>query len=170
MNLIEMTKTKIKLKWIAFKKWLTGFKISDGISILSLLVSLAGFIWVVKTLQSSDDTASTDTYLKTYEWTLDIDKAFIEKPQLKRYLDGDTTSSDGNNYNKQVTEAFAEYMLDSYDAVLNNTSYFKSHKDVQDQWLTTVASTFSKYCVMRKVYVKDSLLYGYQLKAAYHKG
>lgn len=156
-----------KQKWeaLSFSQHLTFI-----ISGLGLFFTIAGFALVILSLRSSEKVASTSTYLQTYAWTLETDKAFIDNPKLKEYLYADPKKlKDDTGYisNRPKLEAIAEYMLDSYDAVLNNKSYFNIDSETGIQWMKTVEDDFSKSAILSETFAPKAKLYGAQLNSAF---
>lgn len=90
----------------------------------------------------------------------------LDSPGLKSCLMyGKTTKPATGDTAKAI--ALAEWMLDSYDAVLNNDNYFKRDSLTGQQWMKTVAKKFHDYPTLRVVFERDSDLYGYRLKKVY---
>lgn len=137
-----------------------------GVAIAGVVVAIAGFVVVYFTLKSNDNTASINTYLQTYGWATNIDKQLFEHPEMDTYLK-DTTYLKEAPAISVKTKQFAEYMLDNYDAVLNNQTYFEIDTATGRAWMRTVVKEFRDYPVLQKVYKQDSSLFGHELKTAY---
>lgn len=146
-------------------------RITLTISLVSLIISAGGFWLVYKQLKSNDEAVSMSTYLQTYGWTVDIDKAFIDDPKLKTYLYGDTATLNktdtGFKKERAKVDAIADWMLDDYDAVLNNESYFKIVPDDGKLWMCTVSRGFHLSSILRAEFQKDSALFSPMLMEAY---
>jgi len=142
--------------WLSFNELLTA-----GISI-------AGIIFIVITLRSNEHAVSTGTYLKTYGWTLEIDKILIENPKLRHYFtDGDSLKIPADSDAHIKVEAMADYMLDNFDAVLNNTSYFERNDAAGNAWKKSVSSYFRTSPILCQRFLIDPEAYNPALKEAY---
>ncbi|MFC0515176.1 hypothetical protein ACFFGT_13235 [Mucilaginibacter angelicae] len=155
------------------QKWQT-FTFSERFTAITsvggIVVSIVGLTLVIISLKSSEKIASTSTYLQTYAWTIDVDKAFIEHPEAKGYLYEDIAKLKSNSKYKQdkaQLDVILELMLDSYDAILNNTSYFKIYPDQYQIWMKTVKDNFKRSAVLRMKFEMDSDEYSSLLDQAY---
>ena len=136
--------------------------------VLTAGISIAGIIFVVITLKSNEHAISTGTYLQTYGWTLEIDKILIENPKLRHYFtDGDSLKIQDDSSAYIKVEAMADYMLDNFDAVLNNTSYFERHDAAGKAWKKSVSNYFSKSPILCQRFLIDPEVYNPALKEAY---
>ena len=64
-------------------------------------------------------------------------------------------------------EAIADYMLDVYDAMLNNKTYFDIDKPTGEQWQKTISGYFRQSPVLCQRYLHNLALYGPALEEAY---
>ena len=140
------------------------------ISFFGLLISIGGFYYVYKGLQSNDRAVSTNTYLQTYGWTLEIDKILTESPRIRPYLlDYNTAKLQLSADDSIKADAIADYMLDNFDAVLRNKSYFEIDSSAGRVWKETVAQYFKNSPLLCKAFSMDSLSYSQELRDAFHK-
>jgi hypothetical protein len=159
-------KSWIRLAKSWFKRAKPWFHLSFN-QVLTLIISLAGFIVIIITLISNGHDVSTSTYLQTYGWTMEIDKIFIEKPNLKPYFMGGDSLKNKADTNCAKVEAVAEYMLDGFDAVLNNTSYFKIDPETGKDWEKTVSDYFRRSPDLRERFENERDLFGKHLNNVY---
>ncbi len=165
---METIRLKIRKFFNEFKKIPLKDRLGLWLSVLGFLGVIITLYYNKKSLDANNNTANIDTYLKTYAWTIDIDKALVDDPNLKCSLAKDWKTSNNPTFDEEAkATAFAEYMLDIYDAVLNNTNYFKDDTVTEQQWIDTIAQQFNDYPVLGDVFVPKCSLYGRGLNNAY---
>jgi hypothetical protein len=134
--------------------------------LLTTIISVLGFAAVIWTIESGKKALTTNSYLQVYGWTYDIDKIFIEKPQLRHYFyEGDSILPNDSNY--QQVEAIAEFMLDNFDAVLNNEDYFKKDLEAKKAWVNYIRCSFHSSPILRTEFKNNLSSYRKELEDVY---
>ncbi len=131
---------------------------------LYLVLTLAGFVAIVLTVRESQFTIHASYANQMTNWSIEIDKTFIEHPELRPYFyEGDTIMNDNPNYAK--ASAVAEEMLDVFDGIIGNR-YYKLDPTDEKIWRNWMISCFSKspilcqkYCETLGWYPKVSEVY-----------
>jgi hypothetical protein len=84
--------------------------------------------------------------------TLEMDKIFIEKPELRPYFyDGVDIKDDDKNYNLVV--AVAEYQIDYFDSAMTQMDYLpedQDSKEDRDTWNQYFADSFAHSPILCK--------------------
>jgi len=131
----------------------------------STVISIVGFVSVLIGLYLNERAVRTDTYLKTYGWTLEIDKVLVENAALRPYFTDNKPLNSATDSSK--VEAIADYMLDIFDAVLNNKSYFETHAAAEEQWKKAVGDYFKKSPVLCQRFQSNLGMYSSALEEVY---
>ena len=98
-------------------------KLSFIVSVRSLIVSLLGFVLIIWSLNAANEALKRSIYGSISNWTFELDKAFLQSPELRPYFyDGKDIDTDDPLYPK--AQQMAEYMLDTFDSVLEHKAYF----------------------------------------------
>lgn len=132
------------------------------IAFLALVISTIGLICIYITLRSSEEIDSKNTYLQTYSWVIDIDKYTAEHPKIFNYLKHDTAKL--KSAIRDTVKQFANLMFDTYDAVLNNNSYFENVPKARREWEETVGQYFEENIALRQIFSTEISLYGANLR------
>jgi hypothetical protein len=113
----------------------------------SLAVSILGFAAVIYTIHDAAKVWKADVYSKASPWILDLDKTFVEHPELRAYFYKDGTNPPvyeipETETNRAQVLAMSEYILDTYDAFLAERSKYGDVTLASD-WTTWMSDTFN---------------------------
>ena len=113
-----------------------------------MIISILGFAaGVIYTIRDAAKVWRADVYSKASPWVLDLDKAFVEHPELRVYFYKDGTNQPvytvpDTETNRAQVLAMAEYILDTYDAFLAERSKYGDVTLASD-WTTWMSDTFN---------------------------
>jgi len=115
-------------------------------------IALAGFIGLIYTIRMSDEPIRRSLYLSMAQWTIDIDKVFIEHPDLRPYFySGKEIELSDTQYNRALS--VAEMVIDTMDSVLEHKGYFNGgapHKG----WYHWIDDNFENSPIIRVCMLK----------------
>lgn len=123
-----------------FERW------TLAISAFSTLVTIAGFGFVWMQLRSANDSLRTGVYANMSNWTFELDKAFIEHPELRPYFyDKKDIREDDPLFAKAA--AMAEFELDNFDSIMEQERYFPAGS-LHEGWRRWIFNGFDKSPVL----------------------
>lgn len=133
-----------------------------------LLVSIAGFFLIWRTLDATKKSIHYSVYLQMTNWTRDLDRDFIEHPELVRYFTrGDSIAPSDTNYIR--AHEMAQQYLDDFDAILANKSYFDidNTDDSKEPWINWINDCFSHSPILCQKFEETERWYTPELKKTY---
>jgi len=86
-------------------------------------------------------------YVSANSWTIDLDKAFLDKPELRPYF-YENAAFTTNDTNYEEVMAMSEYMLDTLDSFVNHR-FVTEKKPVQQSWKNWMFFCFSNSPALR---------------------
>jgi hypothetical protein len=88
----------------------------NWVSILQLVVSIAGFLLVITSVRQAAETLERSVYSNATDWVLGLDRVFIERPHLRPYFyNGEAIAPGHDDFDEAV--AMAELVADTLEAV-----------------------------------------------------
>lgn len=150
----------VKIKMWASKQWkalVLGFEEMKFFERWTLIVQILTFVVglaVILQLHQGHVEIQHEVYVNANDWMLDLDKAFLEKPELRPYFyDNITIETNDKSYFEAL--AMAEYELDAFDSFLNHR-FVEQHKPVQESWKNSMIFCFNHSPILRS-YIRDHI-------------
>ncbi len=98
------------------------------LQIITIIVG-AGVFWQIR--EGSDEIENTK-YATANSWMLDLDKAFLDKSELRPYFYEGKAIPPSTDREYRPVMAMSEYMLDTFDSFISHR--FPRRKRVQPSW------------------------------------
>ena len=90
---------------------------SVGIAFVSAVITIAGFWFLWLQLRSTNESLRAGAYSNMSSWTFDLDKAFLQYPELRPYFyAGKDIREDDPLFLRAQT--MAEFLLDNFDSIM----------------------------------------------------
>jgi len=125
------------LKKIAasFKSKMDSLTLYEKLSLTLSFISLLSLIFVVVQVRQTTVSMQASMYATIATQTLEMDKMFIEKPELRPYFyDGQDIKKGDLNYDRVLS--IAEYQLDYFDSTRTELGYIPRDQDTQEDRAT----------------------------------
>lgn len=142
--------------------------------LISIVISIAGFIIVILTLKDTENTLTAADSLihaglssQMSNWTIEIDKSFIQHPELRPYF-YDNIPIDTNSGDYRRACNIAELMLDGFDAVMGN-QYYKLTVKEKDMWRKWIFACFKQSPILRQIFDDTRDWYSAEIGEIYHE-
>lgn len=124
---------------------------------VALAVTVGGFVVVYFQLRNANEALSGGVNASVSTWTFEIDKAFLEHPELRPYFyGGQDIAPDDPNFHK--AEAMAEFLLDSFDSIES----FKGDIPAgipHEGWVNWIYDCYGNSPLLRRYAAKQSRWY-----------
>lgn len=126
----------------SFERW------THTIALIRLAFTIAGFLVVIFTVLRIDAPTKRSVFASMSQWTMDIDKTFIEYPEFRPYFyAGKQIKPDDPQYNRAVS--IAEMMIDSMDSVLQHSKAVRGGV-VYEGWDNWIDDSFETSPLLRE--------------------
>jgi len=141
-------------------------RVKFSLDFAGLVVNVLGFGIAIYTLHGAAVAFENQVYTNSAPWFLDLDKAFIDKPELRHYFYRDNTKSEPANdrlYRPRAL-AMAEYILDVFDSYLAQRTEY-GHQSIPADWTNWMSHTFTsspllvRYLEDHKEWYQSGVLY-----------
>lgn len=120
-------------------------------SLLGVVVAIAGFCLVFYQVRQLRDTIRADTHARIYEHALEVQKLFIERPELRRHFNGDESAEDSQLL--AATELVADYL----EHIALQSRYVPDH--VKEAWSNYTRHLLDKSPSLCKFLVENRSIY-----------
>jgi hypothetical protein len=136
---------------------------------ISFSVSVCGFAAVVSALFYNAMSFRSNVQQSMVRLVTDLDKVFIDRPDLVNYFEG---GEDIDPTNPKFAQAYATAVmfLDVMDLAETQNGSLQSAWSTPDAWDEWITDEFAESPILRKVYLARANWYGGDLRKSYEKG
>jgi hypothetical protein len=141
----------------------------NALEATTLIVSIMGFSAAIYTIHDAAKQFADNVYASATPWFLDLDKAFIDKPEYRQYFYWDNAqpvakyTKPKERYDPRAL-AYAEYVLDVFDSYLATRTEY-GHQSLPPDWANWMYHTFDsspllvRYLLDHKEWYQSGVLY-----------
>jgi hypothetical protein len=136
-------------------------------SALSLIISAVGFSFMWLQLESANKSLKTAIYANMSNWTFELDKTFLQHPELRPYFYAGKDMDPGDPLYLKA-ESVAELLLDNFDSMLEFRPYFPGGAP-HEGWINWMHDSFESSPVLVRTIEKEWRQYEHGPVGSFYK-
>lgn len=116
------------------------------VAIVALVLEIGGFIFVIVTLHQNTKALQRTVYVNASFWVIDLDKSFIQKPELRPYFYDNVPVKPGDKHYAEAV-IMAELVVDTMDAFLEHR--LGTGQNVHEGWINWMKEMLNQSPILR---------------------